>query len=150
MSNNEKKSVKKALNSSNETVDRNQSSTGKLKNRPERVPLDHTAKLSIPAGVQEEGFAYRWITDKAERVESFERAWWVAVVDGNGRAIKKASGDGYLLLYRIEQKYYEEDVKAKQKLPIDLLVENAKLVKGNKHSSEYVPEGHQSVVTINN
>ena len=113
-------------------------------------PLSQISKLSIPTGIKEEGFEYRWILDKVERIEAFEAAWWEQVKDGTGRPIQKASGEnGYLLLYKIPFKYYEEDVKEKQKLPINLLTEKAKLAKGNKYSNEYIPEGQEGVVVIN-
>ncbi len=118
--------------------------------RPERVPLAQQFKLSIPAGIKEEGFVYRFIRDYAERVEAFEGAWWEPVKDGAGRHIRKASGmSGYLLLYKIEQKYYDQDLAIKRKKPISLLTEKAKLSKSDRYSSEYVPEGQNSVVTIN-
>ncbi len=148
---NKKKGVKKALNSSNQIVDKPEVAAKAPKGRPKRIPLAQQFKLSIPTGIKEDGFAYRYIRDKTERIEAFENAWWVPVKDGNGRNIKKASGSGgYLLLYKIEKEYYEEDVQEKRKRNIDLLVKEAKLQKGDKYSSEYVPDGQEGVVVINN
>lgn len=142
-----KKTKVKAALSSKTTIVNNPDVEAKTPTgRPKRVPLTQQFKLQIPAGIKEEGFVYRYIRDHAERVEAFEGAWWQPVKDGAGRPIKKASGmSGYLLLYKIEQKYYDEDQLVKQKRPINLLIENAKLSK-----SEYVPEDRESVVTINN
>lgn len=142
--------VKKALNSSNEIVDKPEVVSRAPKGRPDRVPLNQQFRLSIPKGIKEDGFVYRYIRATAERIESFEAAYWEPVKDGAGKQVRKASGMSYLLLYRIEEKFYLEDLKAKEERPINLLVEQAKLKKGNKYSSEYVPEGQQSVVTINN
>jgi len=145
-----KSKVKKALSSKTTIVDKPDIKAKTPTGRPTRVPLTQQYKLSIPTGIKEEGFVYRYIRDHAERVEAFEGAWWEPVKDGAGRPIKKASGNsGYLLLYKIEQKYYDEDQLVKQKRPINLLTENAKLAKSDKYSSEYVPEGQNSVVTIN-
>ena len=144
-----KTKVKQALNSQNTVVDKPDIKAKTPTGRPERVPMVSQFKLTIPKGVKEEGFVHRYIRDSAERIEAFEGAWWTPVLDGAGKTIKKASGPGYLLLYRIEEKYYLEDQKEKAKRPINLLVEQAKLKK-DKHSNEYVPEGQDSVVTINN
>jgi len=143
-----KQGAKKALNSSNEIVDKQEVAGRKPEGRPERIPLTQQFRLSIPTGIKEDGFVYRYIRDSAERVEGFQNAWWVPVVDGYGKPVRKASGEGYLLLYKIEEKYYNEDLAEKEKKPINLLVEQAKLRKGRNYS-EYVPEGQESVVTIN-
>lgn len=146
-----KKGVKKALNSGSKVVSKKEVAGKAPEGRPKRIPLAQQFKLSIPTGIKEDGFAYRYIRDKTERVEAFENAWWVPVLDGNGRAIKKASGSGgYLLLYKIEKEYYDQDVQEKKKRNIDLLVKEAKIQKGNKYSSEYVPDGQEGVVVINN
>lgn len=145
-----KKGVKQALNSSNEIVERNEVVGKQPEGRPERVPLSQQFRLSVPKEIKEEGFAFRYIRDTAERVEAFQAAYWVPVLDAYSKPVRKSSGDGYLLLYKIEMKYYLEDLKEKEKQPINLLVEQAKLKKGDKYSSEYIPEGQQSVVTINN
>ena len=143
--------VKKALNSKTQIVPNKDIQAQSPKGRPPRRPLSQISKLSIPNGIKEKGFEYRWILEKTERIEAFEAAWWEQVKDGTGKPVKKASGEnGYLLLYKIPFEYYEEDVKEKQKLPINLLTEKAKLTKGDKYSSEYVPEGQQGVVVINN
>lgn len=145
------KGVKKALNSSNTITDKKEVLGTTPNRKGPRIPLSQQLKLSVPSGVKEEGFAYRFIRDKAERIEAFENAWWVPALDGAGRPIRKASGSGgYLLLYKIEKQYFEEDVKEKQKLPMNALTENAKLSKSDKYSSEYIPEGHEGVVVINN
>ena len=146
-----KRKSQKALNSKNIVVDKPDVKSKTPSGRPARFPLTDRFKRSIPAVIREEGYVYRFIRDTTERIEGFESAWWEGVKDGAGRQIKKASGSGgYLLLYRVEQKYFDEDLAIKRKKPINLLTENAKLAAGDKYSSEYVPEGHNSVVTINN
>lgn len=118
--------------------------------RPPRRKLSRTKKLDIPEEVKEEGYAYRWILDRADRREDYEAAWWEPVRDGANKEVKKASGASYLVLYRVEYKYFEEDVRDKQSRPINLLKERAKLAKKDQYSGEYVPEGHEGVVVINN
>lgn len=146
-----KSSVKNALNSSNAVTATPGVKAKTPEGRPARVPLTQQFKLTVPDGVKEDGYAYRYIKDKPDRVEVFEAAWWEPVKDGAGRPIRKVSGsDGYLLLYRIKQEYFDEDAAEKRKLPINLLTENAKLAKGNQYSKEYIPEGQEGVVVINN
>lgn len=116
------------------------------KKRPPRRPLSTTYKLSLPEGIIEKGFDYRWILERPERIMQYKAAWWLPVTDDEGEIIRKPSGSGeYLTLYRIESKYHEEDKIANRKKPINLLVDNAKLNK-DRESMEYVPEGHEAVV----
>lgn len=140
-----KAGVKKAISETKETKGH------RPEGRPERIGLSQTSNLSIPKGIQRKDYAYQFIKDKPERIEAFEAAWWEPVKDGEGKLVKKAAGGGeYLLLYRTRREYYEEDVKEMQKKPINLLKNTAKLDKGNKYSGEYVPEGSDAVVVINN
>ena len=146
---NSKDGVKDALSSKNEVVPTKESQGHDPQGRPARVPLAQQAKLSIPKGLEDPNYAYRFIIDKPERVEAFVAAWWEPAKDGTGKPIKKPAGNGLtLVLYRTPREYFEEDLREKQKKPIDLLEESAKLDKGNQYSSEYVPQGQQSVVTI--
>lgn len=116
------------------------------KNRPKRRPLTTTYKLALPDGIVEDGFKYRWVIDRPDRVLQFEEAWWQIAKDGEGKTIRKPSGTGeYLVLYRIEEKYWEEDRDLHRKKNIDLLTEAAKPRK-EKDGFEYVPEGHEAVV----
>ena len=142
-----KKGVKNALTSGNEVVECPEIAGMEPEERPSRVPMTQQFKLSIPSGIQKKGYVYRYIRDTAERVEAFQAAWWEPVADGLGKPIRKASGERYLLLYRIEEKYYLEDLKIKEEKPINLLREQAKLAKG-RLSHEYIPEGHEGVVVI--
>ena len=146
--NKDKKRVKNALNSSNNEVAERPEIAGKEpEGRPKRVPMSQQFRLSIPSGIEEEGYVYRFIRDTAERVEAFQAAWWKPVNDGLGKPVRKASGNRYLLLYKIEKKYYLEDLKKKEEVPINLLKEQAKLVKGSR-VPEYVPEDSEAVVVI--
>lgn len=146
MFNKSKPSENNALNSSNEITSDKSVLGQNPKGRPVRVPLSQQFRLTVPTGIKKDGYEYRYIRDSAERVEAFQAAYWEPVHDGIGKPIRKASGDSYLLLYRIEEEYYLEDLKAKEKLPINLLVEQAKLKKGD---GEYIPEGQEGVVVIN-
>lgn len=146
--NKDKKRVNKALTSNDEVVGSPEVMGKEPEGRPPRVPMSRQFKLSVPSGIQKEGYEYRYIRDTAERVQAFQEAWWTPVNDGRGKPIRKASGDRNLLLYRIERKYYLEDQKAKEQKPINLLTEQAKLSK-DRRVPEYVPEGSPAVVTIN-
>jgi len=116
------------------------------KDRPKRRPLTTTYKLALPEGVVEEGYKYRWVLDRPDRVMQFQEAWWQVVKDGAGKTIRKPSGTGeYLILYKIELQYWEEDRDIHRKKNIDLLTEAAK-PRRDKDSFEYVPEGHEAVV----
>lgn len=121
------------------------------KNRPKRRPLSIMYKLDIPSGLKEEGYTYRYILDRAERIERFQNAWWEPVIDPNTKKpFRKASGSGeYLLLYRTKTEYFKEDQIENRKKPINLLTDKAKLTR-NADSHEYVPEGHEAVVQIKN
>ena len=116
------------------------------KKRPPRRPLSTTYKLTVPEGVIEKGYTYRWLLDRPERVHNYEAAWWEKVLDGEGKVIRKPSGGGeWLTLYRIESKYYEEDRAANRKKTINLLADKGKLQK-TSNATEYVPEGHEAVI----
>ncbi len=118
------------------------------KNRPKRRPLSRTFRLDIPVGIREEGFTYRYILDRAERIEMFEGAWWEQVHDGNGKPLRKASGSGeYLLLYKTPTHLFEQDLIENRKKPINLIIDKAKLQQ-DRNSSEYVPDGHEAVLKI--
>lgn len=118
--------------------------------RPARKPLTRSSKLGIPPGVQRDGYAYRWIKDNPQRVSEFEQAWWTVVKDGEGKACRVSAGSGeYLILVEQEEKYFEEDRQLNRKRTIDLIGESAKLKKDSGGNTvEYVPEGHESVVSI--
>ena len=114
--------------------------------RPPRRPLSTTYKLQLPEGIIEEGYDYRWLLERPERIMQYEAAWWEPVHDDDGKRIRKPSGGGeYLTLYRIESKYHEEDKAENRKKPINLLHDKA-LLKKDSDSMEYVPEGHDAVV----
>jgi hypothetical protein len=150
----ESTSIQEAMeNRKNPSVNANEKAH-KPVGRPKRIPLSKTSKLELPAGIKEDGYAYRFILNRPERIQMYESAWWEAVMDGEGKNITKPSGNKenrqeHLLLYRTKVEYFEEDLRENRKKPIDLVKENAKLTKGT-HSSEYVPEGHEAVVSINN
>ena len=119
--------------------------------RPERRPLGTTYRLTVPPGLKEQGYEYRYILDRRDRIEMFEGAWWTPVTDPvTKRPFRKASGSGdYLTLYRIKSDIFKEDQIEKAKKPINLLKESAEL-KRNRHGHEYVPEGHEAVLSIKN
>lgn len=124
--------------------------------RPKRRPLSFIKKLGIPPGIEkEEGYVYRYIINSGDRVMMYQGAWWEQVVDGNNKPVRVHSGNRrdpneYLLLYRTRAEYYQEDLEENRKKPIDLAVEHAKLKKDDGISSEYVPEGHEAVISFKN
>ncbi len=120
------------------------------KKRPPRRHLGATKKLVVPEEWKEEGFSYRWLMDRPERIHMYEGAWWEKVVDENNQPRRVPSGGGeYLTLFKVESKYLQEDRERNRKKNISLIREKAQLQK-DRHSAEYVPEGHDAVVKISN
>jgi len=143
------KTLESAINSREPGEVTRETEAHSAENRPDRRPLSQMYRLNIPHGIKEEGYTYRYILDRADRIEMFNGAWWEQVIDPfTKRPIKKASGGGeYLLLYRIKSEFYKQDQIEKAKKPINLLVESAKL-KRMKDVHEYIPAGHEAVLTI--
>lgn len=118
--------------------------------RPERRPLGATKKLIVPDEFREEGYDYRWLMDRPERIHMYKGAWWEQVTDEHGTPVRVPSGNGeYLTLYKVESKYLQEDRERNRKKNISLIREKAKLQR-DQHSHEYVPEGHDAVLKIEN
>lgn len=124
-------------------------SLNKRKSRPEddsrepRIPLTAGGKLSVPQNMLEEGYHYCWPLDRPGNLERMQRAWYEFVTDSNGNKMTVPAGRGdthYLM--RVKQEYYNEEVEIAQSRVNDGLISSAKLKEG-----EYVPEGHDGVLT---
>jgi hypothetical protein len=102
-------------------------------------------KLSVPDSLKEEGYKYYWaITgpDHPGKLGQMERAWWEFVLH-DGEKVEQPAGKGNMhVLMRIEQQYYDADMKAQQDRNIDATQGNIQAL----GDSEYVPLGQKSVV----
>jgi len=128
-----------------------------------RVPLSQFyRKLSFED--QEEGFEYRWINDKGDRIRRAKQGSWEFIEDdgfqigdehivngpteGKGTVVEKVVDQdtgmkAYLM--RIPKEYYDEDQKAKQAQIDDT---EKQLMRGhdeNDDPSRYIPEGAMKI-----
>jgi hypothetical protein len=111
--------------------------------RAPRVPMSAGGKLKVPESLMEEGYQYYWAVDRPGELEKFKAAWWEFVTDERNEPITTPAGRGEThFLMRIPKEYYDEDIARQQDRVNDALIENAKLKQG-----EYVPEGHDGVLT---
>ena len=124
----------------------NQSRTDKAhsnKNRPKRVPLSAGNKLHVPESLRKEGYFYYWAIDQKGTIAQMEAAWYEKVKDDRGDPVTVPAGNGdthYLM--RIDQKTYDEDMKAQQQRNIDATQKQAQKL----GEEEYVPMSQSSVV----
>jgi len=121
----------------------------KPEGRPERVPFNQGAKLSVPKHIMKGGWHYHWFVDKAGELEGAEAAWYQFVLVDNKKYTTPA-GEGangqprthYLM--RIEDKHYKQDM-AKQQEMVNKTMHDS--IKVKKAKGEYSPEGEDSAVT---
>ena len=117
-------------------------SAHKNKSRPKRVPLSAGNKLHIPEHLKEEGYFYYWAIDRKGMIEQMEAAYYEKVLDDQDKPLTVPAGGGdthYAM--RIEQKYYDEDIAAQQRLNIDATAKQAQTL----GEEEYVPMGKSHV-----
>lgn len=139
-------SEKRVMRKADEAAPKREVEARKNANRPPRRPLSTAYKLTLPEGIQEEGYQYRWLLDRPERIMTYEAAWWEKAKDGEGKPIRKPSGNGeWLTLYRIESKYFKEDQKENRKKAMQMLHDRARPT-SESQATEYVPEGHEAVI----
>ncbi len=113
------------------------------KERPKRIPMTSGNRLDVPESLKEEGYKYYWQLDSKGAVEQMKRAYWELVSDDRGEKVTVPAGSGETLyLMRIEQQYYDEDMKAQQDRNNITSTNQAQ----NIGENEYVPDGSQSVV----
>ena len=92
---------------------------------------------------KEEGYFYYWAIDREGMIEQMERAYYEKVNGDDGKPLTVPAGNGKThYAMRIEQKYYDEDIEAQQKLNIDTSTKEAHAL----GDSEYVPDGSENVV----
>jgi hypothetical protein len=107
------------------------------KKREERVVVNHhRSKLTLPDGVKEEGWSYRWVNDSGTRIYDRKKQGWEFVTAPDGMDVgqdlttggntdlgtqisthvgNNAKGDPIIAyLMRIEDELYQEDQAAKQ------------------------------------
>jgi len=113
------------------------------KERPARIPMSAGNKLQAP---KREGFQRYWaITgpDHPGKLEQMQQAYWDFVLV-NGERVEQAAGKGNThVLMEIEEHYYKEDMAAQQKRNMDATQQSVQQL----GESEYVPKGHDKVVT---
>jgi len=108
--------------------------------RPERVPMGQGQKLVAPPRA---GYQRYWAIDRDGELDSFLAAWWTFVEDSEGNRIKKPAGKGFThYLMEIDQETYDEDMAKQQNMVTDALRKSAATA-----SDEYVPMGHEDVLT---
>ena len=112
------------------------------KNRPARIPMSSGNRLDVPEYLKEEGYKYYWQLDSKGAVEQMKRAYWELVTNERNENITVPAGNGELLhLMRIEQKYYDEDMKTQQDRNNLSSTNQAQKLGDN----EYVPMGRNDV-----
>ena len=114
----------------------------KNKTRPARVPLSAGNKLHIPDHLKKKGYFHYWAIDRKGMIEQMEAAYYEKVLDENNKPLTVPAGGGEThYAMRIEQKYYDEDMLAQQKLNIDATAKQAQTL----GEEEYVPMGRSQV-----
>jgi hypothetical protein len=108
--------------------------------RPERVPMGQGQKLVAPERL---GYQRYWAIDRDGELDSFIAAWWTFVEDSDGNKIKKPAGKGFThYLMEIDQETYDQDMAKQQEMVTDALRKTTV-----RDSDEYVPMGHEDVLT---
>jgi hypothetical protein len=112
------------------------------KTRPARVPLTAGNKLHVPAHLKREGYQQYFAINRKGMIEQMEAAYYEKVLDDQGKPYTIPAGNGDLhYLMEIEQKYYDEDIKAQQDRNIDATAKQAQTL----GEEEYVPMGKSQV-----
>ncbi len=115
----------------------------KPEGKSRRVPMAQGLRL---AAEQRPGYQRYWVMEGATKqgeIAKFKAAWWEHVLE-NGKPITVPAGNGDVhYLMEVEQRYYDEDIAAQQKLNIDATQKNVQAL----GDDEYVPMGQDNVVT---
>lgn len=110
--------------------------------RSPRVPFQSGGKLNVPAYLIEKGYRYYWGVDRDGQLDQLRAAWYEFVLDPNGQKVTANAGKGNVhYLMRIEEKYFNEDMEAQQRMIADLEADSAKIGHG-----EYSPNDGRSGV----
>lgn len=113
-----------------------------------RIPLTKRGILGFPSSVnKQEDTHYCWALDDGKHnLQRYFDAAYEFALNREGERESRVSGRSGELLYllKIPQQYYDEDRAAEQQLCIDNSINTAQL-----QQSEYVPQGHQAVLSKN-
>lgn len=108
--------------------------------RPARVPMGATLKLSFDHLCGDENYHYRVFSDRDGRIEQAKRAYYEHVVEDGNNAVRHI-GEYKQFLMRIEKRYWKQDQVLKQKRITATLQEEQKL-----KQDEYLPDGRHHVL----
>lgn len=108
--------------------------------RPKRIPIGQGQKLVAP---ERKGYQRYWALDTEGQLDQMLAAWWDFVLDSEGRKVTSPGGNGKThYLMEIEEQYYKEDMEKQQAMVTDALRDSVKT-----NGNEYVPNGHEDVLT---
>lgn len=115
--------------------------------RPERIPMQNSLKLGIPAHLMEKGFYYRWVQGRDTRVEQAKAAYYEHVTDEQGNNYTRQSGPFTMYAMRLPQKYRDEDLRLKKDRVAATLEEEA-MIGHNEYAPDESgrPEGGRSAI----
>jgi len=77
--------------------------------RPKRVTMQGSMKLSIPAGLIKPDYTPRWFRDKDARIAQAEAAYWEHIKTADGKNLCRPSGPYIMYAMQLPNKYAEED-----------------------------------------
>ncbi len=132
----------KPSDAQNSKVDLTQSRADAAHNpeRPPRVPMGATLKLSFPGLAEDPDFHYRVISERDGRLHQAIRAGYEYVVDcDSNNAMHPGFTDQYLM--KIPMEWYKQDQKLKQDKLAGKLADEQVLQK-----DEYLPDGRHHVL----
>ena len=109
--------------------------------RPSRKRPDIGNSLYAP---QRQGYQRYWAIDRPGEIEKMEARDWTFVLNESGEKIRTPAGQGnWHYLMEIPQEWYNQDMEELAKRSSSYDVETNETLPAN----EYVPMGHQAVVT---
>jgi len=120
--------------------------------RGPRVPMGAGGRVAVPKPIVDEikakGYVPRMCLDDGEgRIDQYVGAYWEFYLDADGHKFTRPAGSGRThILMMLPRKYKEEDDALKRQKNNAILASKAKLEKGPGFQ-EYVPEGHEYVVS---
>lgn len=112
-----------------------------------RIPLKAQIKLGFPASVEKEGdMYYCWVLDDGKgNIKRYEDAGYDFALSTSGNREERDSGGGEpLLLMKTRKDWRDEDYAIEQSMCLDTVKDKARLA-----AHEYVPKGHDAVVSKN-
>ncbi len=82
--------------------------------RPKRVTMQGSMKLSIPPDLIKKGYTPRWFRDKDARIAQAQSAYWEYVKTADGKNLCRPSGPYMLYAMQLPNQYVEEDMALKR------------------------------------